>query len=73
MKWQIYQIVPYYDGDDPDVPGWKVFIVEGNGGTATLKQISPQLWRIEVRVTDAQHAQMIAHPSVTYEGLGREG
>lgn len=71
MIWRNYWITPYLDLDDPDVPGWKIFMIEGNGGWATLQGAGTTSWLIEAYLTEAQHDVMIAHPSVTFDGLGR--
>lgn len=69
--WRKYWIVPYLDMDDPDVPGWKIFMIEGNGGWNRINGSDPDRWLIEANLTEAQHEVMIAHPSVTFEGIGR--
>lgn len=65
MTTRKYLIIPFYDSEDPDVPGWKIFMIEGNGGWSVKDMSDPMLWLVEVDLTDAQHEVMIAHPSVT--------
>lgn len=64
--WRNYWIVPFLDMDDPDVPGWKIFMIEGNGGWAMKNMNDPTKWLVEANLTEAQHEVMILHPSVTY-------
>lgn len=64
--WREYLIVPFLDMDDPDVPGWKIFMIEGNGGWQLINGTNQASWRVRANLTEAQHTVMIAHPSVTY-------
>lgn len=66
MNEYIYRIIPFYDPDDTDVPGWKYFMIENNGGTVALDTTDKVAgFLVKTWLTQAQHEVMIAHPSVT--------